>query len=101
LVQLRNGDIYELPVMVALLKILSVRNPDRTAFSEGQMNFVVQGPHLYFDPITFTGDAISLEGKGEMDFQTILHLQFRSRLGRNELNVPVIRTSSAGPASRS
>ena len=98
--QLRNADIYELPVMIAMLKILSVRGPDRTAFSEGRTNFVVQGPHLYFDPITFTGDAISLEGKGEMDFQTILHLQFHARLGRNESKVPLIKDFLGGASEQ-
>jgi hypothetical protein len=99
-VQLRNADIYELPVMIALLKILSVRSPDRTAFSESQMSFVVQGPHLYFDPITFTGDAISLEGKGEMDFQTVLHLQFHARLGRNKLDLPLIKDLLGGASEQ-
>ncbi len=99
-VQLRNADIYELPVMIALLKILSVRSPDRTAFSESHTDFVVQGPHLYFDPITFTGNAVSLEGKGEMDFQTVLHLQFRARLGRNELNLPLIKDVLGGASEQ-
>jgi hypothetical protein len=99
-VQLRNADIYELPVMIAMLKILSVRSPDRKAFSESRMDFVVQGPHLYFDPITFTGDAISLEGKGEMDFQTVLHLQFHARLGRNELNLPLIKDLLGGASEQ-
>jgi hypothetical protein len=98
--QLRNADIYELPAMISLLKILSVRSPDRTAFSESHADFVVQGPHLYFDPITFTGDAISLEGKGEMDFQTILHLQFRARLGRHEINLPLIRDVLSGASEQ-
>jgi hypothetical protein len=99
-VQLRNADIYELPVMIAMLKILSVRSPDRTAFSESHADFVVQGPHLYFDPITFTGDAVSLEGKGEMDFQAVLHLQFRARLGRNQLNLPLIKDVLGGASEQ-
>jgi hypothetical protein len=99
-VQLRNADVYELPVMIALLKILGGANPDRTAFSECHTDFVVQGPHLYFDPINFTGDAISLEGKGEMDFQTELHLQFRARLGRNQLNLPLIKDVLGGASEQ-
>lgn len=99
-IHLRNADIYELPVMISLLKILSIREPDRTAFSASDIRFRIEGPHLYFDPINFSGDAISLEGKGEMDFQTAIRLQFRAQLGRNELQLPVLREVLGGASEQ-
>ena len=69
-VDLRNADVYELPVMIAMLKILSIRPPDQKAFSKSDADFRIQGEHIYFDKIDFTGDAISLLGKGEMNFQS-------------------------------
>jgi len=99
-IHLRNADIYELPVMISLLKILSIREPDRTAFSASDIHFRIEGPHLYFDPINFSGDAISLEGKGEMDFQTAINLQFRAQLGRNELHLPVLREVLGGASEQ-
>ena len=63
-VQLRDANIYELPVMVSMLKLLSIRTPDQNAFSKSDINFRIQGEHVYFDRIDFTGDAISLSGQG-------------------------------------
>ena len=62
--------MYELPVMISLLKILSIRPPDQNAFSDATIDYRIEGEHIYFDRIDFHGDAISLRGKGEMDFQS-------------------------------
>ncbi len=90
-IRLREADVYELPLMIALLKILSIREPDRNAFTESDADFRIQGNHIYFDRLNFTGDAISLEGRGEMDFQSAIRLTFRARLGRDRLQLPVLR----------
>jgi len=90
-IELRDADIYELPVMISLLKILSVRPPDQSAFSEGDIDFTIQGPHIYFSRLNFNGDAISLEGRGEMNFDSDIRLTFRSRLGLRELAVPLLK----------
>jgi len=89
-VHLREADVYELPVMVALLKILSIRRPDRNAFSKADIDFRIEGEHIYFDQIDFSGDAVSLLGKGEMDLQHNIQLAFHAIVGRGELNVPVV-----------
>ncbi len=87
---LRDANIYELPLMIALLKILRIQPPDTNAFSSSNISFRVEGNHVYLDPITFSGDAISLEGSGEMDFQTAIRLTFRAILGRTEERLPLI-----------
>ncbi|MCH5376268.1 MAG: hypothetical protein JJ992_20040, partial [Planctomycetes bacterium] len=46
-VRLYEADIYEIPVMLALLKVLSIRRPDRTAFTSSDIDFEIQGEHLY------------------------------------------------------
>jgi hypothetical protein len=90
-IRLRDGDIYELPVMVSLLKMLSVRAPDATAFSSADIDYRLEGEHFYFDRINFHGDAVSLLGKGEMDFERQVNLNFYAIVGRDELRIPVIR----------
>jgi hypothetical protein len=89
-IRLREADIYELPLMIALLKILSIREPDQTAFSKSAIDFRIKGNHIYFDRIDFNGDAISLLGKGDMDFQSNIDLAFHAVVGRDEFRVPVI-----------
>ncbi len=87
---LANADIYELPVMVSMLKLLSIRQPDTTAFSKSDIDFRIEGNHIYFDRIDFNGDAISLLGQGQMDLQKRLDLTFHTVVGRDEYRIPVI-----------
>jgi len=89
-VALREANVYELPVMIALLKILRIQEPNTNAFGSSDLSFRVDGNHIYFDPITFSGDAISLEGSGEMDFQKAVRLTFRAIPGRTEERLPLI-----------
>ncbi|HEX4129864.1 MAG TPA: hypothetical protein VHZ24_07460 [Pirellulales bacterium] len=88
--ELRNADIYELPAMVSLLKVLSVRQPDSVAFTSSDVRFRVQGEHIYVDRIDFSGDAISLLGKGEIGLNKQLHLVFHAMVGRDRPRLPVI-----------
>jgi len=99
-VRLRQCDIYELPVMVRLLKILSIREPNRTAFSKSDIDFVVRGSHIYFPRINFNGDAVSLLGQGEMDFQKNVHLTFHAVVGRDEIRVPILREVMGGASQQ-
>jgi hypothetical protein len=99
-IQLSQADIYELPLMVALLKILNARRPDLNAFRRGDILFRVEGQHIYFDQLEFRGDAISLLGKGEMDFQRNIQLTFHAIVGSGELGVPVLREIVGGASSQ-
>jgi hypothetical protein len=90
-IQLREANVYELPLMIALLKLLSIRPPDQNAFSSSDIHYRIVGEHVYFDRINFTGDAISLLGKGEMDFQQAIRLRFYPIVGRGDLGIPVVK----------
>lgn len=89
-IALRDADIYELPLMVAMLKILSIRRPDRTAFSTADIEFHIAGNHLYFDRLRFQGDAISLVGQGEMNMRSEIKLTFHALVGRADQELPVV-----------
>ncbi len=90
-VRLRDATIYELPLMVSLLKILSVRTPDSNAFSTSDMNFRIAGEHVYFDQMNFYGDAVSLLGKGEVGLDKNMKMVFHAVVGNNESQLPVLR----------
>ncbi len=81
---LREADIYELPLMIALLKVLNLRRPDKNAFSDCDLDYRIAGSHIYLDRIVFQGDAISLQGAGETNFQGELHLGLSPLLGRED-----------------
>jgi len=99
-IQLRDADVYELPVMISLLKLLSIRPPDQNAFSTSDIDFRIQGEHIYFDRIDFKGDAISLLGKGEMDFQKNIRLTFHAIVGRGELDLPLLKELFRGASQQ-
>jgi len=90
-VQLRDAYIYELPAMISLLKILAIKAPDPNAFSQSDIDFHVEGEHVYFDKLEFNGDAINLTGKGEMNFQGDTDMALAATIGRADAGVPVLR----------
>ncbi|MFZ5832869.1 MAG: hypothetical protein ACOY3P_22510 [Planctomycetota bacterium] len=98
-IQLRDADVYDLPVMVALLKILGARVPEKGTFSHSDIEYRIAGEHVYFDRIEFAGDAMSLIGKGEMDFQQNVRMEFHALVGRSDVGLPMIKEIFAG-ASR-
>jgi hypothetical protein len=97
---LQEGDVYELPLMIAMLKLLSIRAPDQRAFSRSDIDFRIEGEHFYFDRIDFTGDAISLRGNGEMNFQGETRLTFAAVIGRGELGMPALRNFFTGASEQ-
>ena len=86
--------------MISLLKILSIRPPDQNAFSDATIDYRIEGEHIYFDRIDFHGDAISLRGKGEMDFQSQIELTFYAMVGRGELDLPVVKQVFRGASQQ-
>ncbi len=95
-VRLRDANLYELPVIVSLLKILRVRAPDRTAFGSSQVDFRIEGPRAYLDTIELSGDAISLVGAGEIDLDSKINLTFRPLVGESENQLPAMKQLLGG-----
>ena len=89
-VQLVDAKISELPVMLGMLKLLSVKQIDRTLFNESKIVFFIEGEHILFEDLEFLGDAISLKGNGEMDFDQNLDLQFYTAVGRDGFRIPLL-----------
>lgn len=87
-----DAKIYELPVLVGLLKVLKNRTPDTTAFNRCDMKFAIQGEHVHFDQLNLRGDAVSLYGNGEMDLNQRLDLTFYTMIGPADLPIPLWRT---------
>jgi hypothetical protein len=98
-IRLRDADIYELPLMIALLKILSIRDPNRTAFSTADIDFWIEGGHIYLTDIVIQGDAMRLDGSGLMEFDSSIRLTFRALLGPREWQLPPFMTRWLGEAS--
>ncbi len=96
---LRNANLYELPLVLALLNLLSSGKRNTAAFSSSDVSFQVRGGHVYFDRFDLGGDAITLKGIGEMGLDRRLNLDFYSIVGREQLWSPIVRPI-LGEASR-
>ncbi len=90
-VKITEAEIYQLPLLVGLLKVLRNSTPNSTAFNQSDMKFRIQGRHIYLDQLDFLGDAVSLFGKGYTNFDQQLNLAFYGVVGRNEIRVPLLK----------
>ncbi len=97
--RLTQADIYELPFMVSLLKILNLRPPTTTAFTNSTIEYQIEGDHLYLKKIAVNGDLISLEGAGEMGPDSQINLTLHPILGRSDWELPAVK-SLMGATSR-
>ena len=95
-IRLREADVYELPLMVSLLDRLGIGDPDPSKFSDSNIEFVIEGNHIYLNHIVFKGDSMSLVGEGEVDFDKNVNLVLGARLGRGALDMPVLREILGG-----
>jgi hypothetical protein len=79
-----SGKMYNLPLLLDLLKVLSGRLPDRTMFEEAHARFSIRGQRVYISRLDVYGNAVSLGGRGEMNLPdgSDLNLDFHAVLGR-------------------
>jgi hypothetical protein len=75
--------------MVALLKTLRGRAPDTNAFNTADLDFRIEGEHVYLKNIVCLGDAINLRGAGELNWDHSVKLAFYPIVGREEPRAPV------------
>jgi hypothetical protein len=99
-VRLRDADIYELPLVVAMLKMLRIKSPDLNAFGSSIVDFRIEGPRAYLDNIELSGDAISLVGNGEIDFDSNVHMTFRSIMGDSATQLPAMKRVLGGASGQ-
>jgi hypothetical protein len=82
-----QGDLGELPAVLALLKFLRLSPATKTAFDSSDVAFRIENGRTLIDPIRFTGDAFSLQGRGTLDVQGDLDLRLRVLLGRDRFHL--------------
>lgn len=97
-VKLSEADVYQLPFMVSLLKVLNLKAPSANAFSTSDFKFRIAGDHVLFGQgdIEFAGDAISLTGEGEMNLNTEINLKLQPIPGRADLQLPAWKRFAGG-----
>ena len=85
----RDTNIEQIPFMVAMLKNRSQRRTEPT-LALSDVDFSLQGDRVYFERIDLKGEGLTLKGRGEMNFDRIVDLQFYTFMGRDDFWVPVV-----------
>jgi hypothetical protein len=87
-----NGKLCNLPLLLDLLKFLGLHWPDRTAFEELHALFAIHGSRVHLRKLDLLGNAISLSGKGEANLDgTDLAVDFYPTWRMEQLLPPAIR----------
>jgi hypothetical protein len=66
-VDIPTGRMYNLPVLLDLVKVLKGSAPDKTAFEEAHAVFRVRGDRVKVEQVDLIGKAVCLGGSGELD----------------------------------
>jgi hypothetical protein len=78
-----NGKLGNVPLLLDLLKLLNLRLPDRTFFDEAKAVFSIHGRRVHMDQLELVGNGISLYGKGDFLIDgTEMKLDFYPAWGR-------------------
>jgi hypothetical protein len=93
-----QGDLGELPVVFRFAKFLNVPNAlsdaprarIKTMFDSADVAFTISHGLSTLDPIKFTGNAFSLQGRGTLDPQANLDLRLRVLFGRDRFHIPIL-----------
>jgi hypothetical protein len=87
---LRGANLYELPVMIRLLNLMSVR-PDQGAFDSADVEFSIDGDRIPINNLQLDGDLISMQGKGSVNFRQELDLELVANVGRRGIVGALVR----------
>lgn len=83
-VWLRDANLYQLPVMIRLFNLLSVR-PDHSAFDAVDIHFGIDGDRIPIHELTLDGNLVSLRGNGWVNMRRALHLNLDANVSRRTL----------------
>jgi hypothetical protein len=82
-VDVDNGKMGQLPLLLDLVKAFGLQVPDRTAFVQAHLLFNIEGPQIQVRELQLSGNAISLLGQGTVDVDgDHLNLDFCATPGR-------------------
>jgi hypothetical protein len=62
-----NGRMLDLPIMLDVIKLARLRPMDHTAFEEAHAVFRIRGDRVKVGQLDLLGNAVSLGGEGEMN----------------------------------
>ncbi len=97
-IEVPNGKLYRLPLLLSLLQAFGLRMPaDRTAFEQARAKFTIDGPEVQISELELIGNAISLNGQGTLNVDgTNMNLDFTATWGRLRQMLPPVLNEIPG-----
>jgi hypothetical protein len=81
---LRGASLYELPNMVRLFRLLSVR-PDQGAFDSADIAFTIDGDRIPVNQLQLDGDLVSMQGSGWANLRREVYFDLYAHVGRKSI----------------
>jgi hypothetical protein len=81
---LRDANLYELPNMIRLFRLLSVR-PDQGAFDSADIAFSIDGDRIPVQELHLDGDLVSMQGSGWVNMRRELSFDLFAHVGRKSI----------------
>ena len=91
-IRLIDAEVYELPQMVAMLKVLRARQPNTKAFKHCEATFQVAGEQLQLKDIELRGDALTLYGEGAIGFDKRVNMAFNAVVLKVGSSIPLLHS---------
>lgn len=86
----RDGQIYNVPLSMGLLQLVTLRMPMSRAFSSAQMSYYLRDQKVTFEKILLESQGINLAGLGSLSLKdNTLDLRFVTETP-NEIHLPII-----------
>ncbi|MEL7334739.1 MAG: hypothetical protein AAFN70_00810 [Planctomycetota bacterium] len=89
--QLSDARIYELPLIVQLFNLVRIEANKDAAFTDGDVEFTLDGEDIQFQQIQLWGSTLKLHGWGSLDRKRQLNLTFNSTVSPRNTWSHVIR----------
>ena len=81
---LRKANLYELPAMIRLFRMLSI-SPGQGAFDSADIHFGIDGDRVPVHELLLDGDLLSMRGSGWVNLRRELHMDLFANVGRRSL----------------
>lgn len=88
--RLSDANLYQLPLIVQLLNLLSIKPTEDVAFTDGESEFTLYGEDVNFHRLQLWGNLVALDGGGTLSRQRHLDLSFNTRVSPQNLISKVI-----------
>lgn len=89
-IDIKPAALLDMPLMLQMYRGLSFTPPEDYAFNEASLDFGIKFGRFICQRIRLDGDAIAFEGSGTVDFDSNTNLTFYSRMGRNQVPIPIV-----------